>query len=538
MGDILHDLLQPKKNHVSYGLRYPNQTAMELGQGEIDGQVLEDRHLGKTARIMDTGRMATLIQHTPTIIWQLQDAASPMLDDQEVHIAPTGDDVTGDGTVGAPFKTFTRALQVIENKVVTKIFKIKPASGTYTEFPETNLIDPRISGQVVIDASGLTYPVVAGPFTVGTIAGVGDINPFGNYLATDLSPTPVPSWSVDQFYGKFLHFTSGNYANQILPMWKNTEDTIRTKIDLLDFQVGDTFNVVDCPVRVEVDHPIFFQGLNSGYSSIDYLHPQLVIAGVHFKIDVGSTDVYPFLLDNISAVMTYCNIVDMWAGDNFGIPLTVQHGKLNFDFLLTGLLDNSELEGWTEYCIQVFSNAGASPTVEGIDVLILDSKFADGVNAVYCRRHVFGAGPSLYLLYSMCGGLMNSLYDYSQSVIASATWVATVFIEQIDYNWIALNISNNSVDIVELYIAKCGRAVNLYGHSFINSIWFKGAGINSAYALKIEKASSFHIALAADFSLMGTTGAIEWGFDGTNEALWPTAGNFVQKVDSVVSTKA
>jgi hypothetical protein len=537
MGELYHDLSQPSKNHVSYGLRYPNQAAMELGTGELDGQTLEDRHIGKTARVMDTNRRFMLLAHDPDIIWAPEDAGALLLADLDIHLAPGGDDATGDGTSGNPYKTFDRAFQVIENKRINKRVKIHPAAGVYDSFPSIIFLDIEPGGELVIDASGEAYPIVSGPYTVGTITGVGVQNPFGNYEATDLTPNAAPSWTPDEFYGKFLHFKTGNYANRVLNLWSNDVTTVRTMMDLFTFQVGDTFDIVNCPVKIEVDHPIRFVGRRVGSSLLDYFSPQVVFAGIHIESDIGNTNDSPLSYDGLSVVMTYSKLVDMWTADNFSIPLGLKGSKFNLDFLATGILDNTELEEWINYSWQIQSLAETSPTEEGVDVVLYDSEYLTGIGGAFCRRYIFQGGVSGYLSFCFAGGFVTFLQTSGVAPITSAAWLNVVYIEQKDYDAPALLLTVANINILEAYIEKCGQPIILKHNSFLQADWLHGNTINAAWAAQIGPASSIYIPIGSRVTLLGTSGAIEWDFDGAVVAAWPAAGNFVQKVDSFVSTK-
>lgn len=540
MGEMYHDLSGPKDNHIAYGLSFPNQVAMETWQNEIDGQTPEDRHLGKTVRVLDTGREFMFIQREPELVFQALDARAPLLDDLDLYIdgGAAGNDLTGDGSSGAPYKTFTRAFQVLGNKQIDHVVKIRPKAGDYTEHPENVYLDIRPGGSVVVDASGEPYPVVSGPHTIGTVAGVGPQNPFGNYEATDLTVTPDPGWTPDEFYGKFIRFTSGNYTNRVMNVWKNNGDTIRIMMDFFTFQVGDTFEIVDCPVKVEVDHPIRFINVVGAELQISYFTPQFVVAGVEFQIDSGTTDFSCFNITGMSAIMTYTKLLDMWDADAYSIPLNLNGAGLNLDFLIPGTLDNTELEEWLNYSNQIISLGGTSPTEVGIDIVLENTSYAGWCGGTFCRRYVFLASTSGYLSFSFVGGFITFFGPNNVSPIASGAWLNVVYVEQIDYDAAAFVASGANFGIIEAYIEKSGQPIDMAFNSYVQADWLHGNAIATTHAAKIGPASTLHIPTEAYVTILGTVGAIEWTFDGSTVAAWPTAGNFVQKVDSYVSTKA
>lgn len=546
MGDFIHDLSTPKDNHVAHALSFPNQVAMETWQNESEGQTPEDRHLGKVVNVEDTGRRFVFVQREPELVFQPIDAPAPLLADLDLYIDATGgDDLNGNGSLSNPYKTFTRALQVLENKEIDHVVKIRPkgaATGqaVYDEFPENNYLNILPGGDLVIDASGETYPVVAGPFTIDTVTGVGPANLFGNYEGTELKVTGSPAWTPDQFYGKFIHFTSGNYANRILNIDTNTADVVRVMMDLFTFAPGDTFNIVDAPIRVEVDHPIRFINTQGQNLQVSYFTPQLVIAGVEFRIDQGTTDFSCLNITGLSAIMTYTKLLDMWDSDAYSVPLNLNAAGLNLDFLPPGTLDNTELEEWLNYSNQVVSMGGTSPTEIGIDIALENTSYSAWCGGTFCRRYVFLGGVSGYISFSFVGGVVNFFGPNNVSPIASGLWLNVVFVRQPDYDAPALEVSGCNVAAIEVYIEKCGQAIDIGFNSYLQADWLHGntTQISGQYAALVRPASSIYIPDAANMTLLGPSGAIEWDFDGATHANWPTAGNSFQKIDSFVSTKS
>jgi hypothetical protein len=538
MNEIIHDLMKSNKNHIGYGLSYPNQTAMEQGVNEIDGQVLAVRHLGKTARVLDTNRTFMLIAFDPVIIWQPEDAAGPLLEAVTMHLdASTGNDLTGDGSSGAPYKTFTRAFQTLENKNISHVVKMKPAAGVYDEFPEESELPMTVNGQVVIDASGETYPVIVAGLAIGTIADVGPQDIFGTALATELTPNAAPSWTVDQHIGKFAHFKTGAYANRVLPIWRNTATSIITDADYFGFQIGDTFDIVDAPVKIQVDHPIKIRGITIGENLTEFRFPELCMAGIEIECTTGDSSKSPLFLRGVSCVFNFCKLVDMWNADNFSIPLLLRDAKINLDFVPANTFDNTELEEWLNYNFNIFSNAGAPPTAGGIDIATTESSIATGMNKVFCRRKIAALAPSVPIFYTFCGGITTIGFAGVFAGTTGNLFTDHVFVEQLNYDETAFYFSNFHVYFSATYIHKSGQPIELYDNGYVFAEWLHGGTINATHALKIGRASHLYIDVETDVTLLGTAGAINWVFDNTNVAAWPTAGNFANKVDSYVSTK-
>ena len=49
-------------------------------------------------------------------------------------------------------------------------------------------------------------------------------------IATELEISGE-TWTTDELYGKFMHFTSGNWSGYIVPIFENGADTIQTYAD-------------------------------------------------------------------------------------------------------------------------------------------------------------------------------------------------------------------------------------------------------------------------------------------------------------------
>ena len=134
-----------------------------------------------------------------------------------LYVSTTGSDSTGDGSEGNPYATVNKAHQQIPYHI-DDIYIIKIANGTYTETIDT--IDHTYSsaGQLTLDGyEGVTQ--YAGEFTSTSFAFLPE---YGGATIT----VAGSGWSVDDFYGKFLRVTSGVDVGTVIPIYKNTADTI------------------------------------------------------------------------------------------------------------------------------------------------------------------------------------------------------------------------------------------------------------------------------------------------------------------------
>jgi len=96
---------------------------------------------------------------------------------------------------------------------------------------------------------------LAGPFTIDTVTEVGY-----NTIKAGLDLEVIGAgWAADQWYGKFIRFTSGAADKMVHAVYASGGDVIGTTIGAYyGVAPGDTFIVVDPSVRIECDRaPVF-----------------------------------------------------------------------------------------------------------------------------------------------------------------------------------------------------------------------------------------------------------------------------------------
>ena len=83
------------------------------------------------------------------------DSVSPnvLVTDMTVYVKPSGDDYAGDGSNSAPYRTITRALEVIPKNLSGRSVTINIAAGTYTESVTIEGFDAPINITGVVGAS-------------------------------------------------------------------------------------------------------------------------------------------------------------------------------------------------------------------------------------------------------------------------------------------------------------------------------------------------------------------------------------------------
>jgi len=162
----------------------------------------------------------------------------------------TGNNYAGDGSDSKPYETITYALSKIPRKIGHKI-NVLLTEGTYTEFPYDITHEIHGIGQLTIQGQGDTT-TVAGPFT---ITGTTNITAAGVPVAHDITVAGA-GWTTDQFVGKFLRATSGSNSGKCYAIHSNDADRITIGESLSIPSTSETFEIVDLPVKISVNHGI------------------------------------------------------------------------------------------------------------------------------------------------------------------------------------------------------------------------------------------------------------------------------------------
>jgi hypothetical protein len=505
------------------------------GTNEVNGITLADSNIGQLAKQLDNGYYYELLTVTPSITWNQVTGGvrQKTTEDIDIYIATTGDDETGDGSQSTPYATFDRALREVQDMDLRHKVTIHPAAGTYTDYPR--YLEPKRGpgGRLIYDASGETYPVVAGPFTVQTVTGVGDPDTLGTELATDLQVSGAPGWSVDEHYGLLAQMLTGNWAGYFVPIWKNTADTIRTYYDWNTFQAGDTFNIVSCPVVIDIDHEIQMKYDTPGDDLFSQNGPNFLVAGVKFEIDTGDSFIPPMHLNGVSAIFSSCILRDVWDTDTTSIPLILRNSNVNWTAVPSGSFANSNLETFFTHAFPILPMDGAVPAANGIDIAIYGTLSPDGVTSVQCRRSIFSQSDGNSLLWVMAGGY-QSITSGGKRTCEGVITLDHLYIEQIGFTDTAIKASANTVIAELIMIEAADLPVSLDDGSNMIVAWLKGTTIGNAYAVELRRGSQMHITNTTHVTVLGTSGAVKFIFDGTTHAAWPTTGNFHSKVNSFV----
>jgi hypothetical protein len=536
MGTVNHSALQPPNNHGAFNLIYRTEADRVAGTNEVNSVTLTAANIGQLAKQLDNGYYYELLTVSPSIAWRQVTGGvkQKTTEDIDIWISTTGSDTTGDGSASTPYATFTRAFREIQDLDLRHKVTIHPAAGTYTEFPTYLDLTIGPSGCLVIDASGETSPVSAGSFTVAAVTGVGQPDLFGTELATDLQVSGAPGWTPDEHYGYFAHVLTGNWAGYLVPIWKNTADTIRTYFDWNTFQIGDTFEIVSCPVVIDIDHEVQIKGSIPGEDLFGQNKPQFLVAGIQFEIDTGSQTIMPMFFNDISVIMSFCVLKDVWDSNSNSIPLGRKNSDLNYTSVPVGAFANDKLETFFTHAFMILSMNGAPPTANGFDMAIYGSGVLEGTASVQCRRSIFVQGDGAALFWVMAGGYNDRTVTTGKSATVGLVTIDHLYIEQIGWTDTALKCSAHTIAAELIMIESCNLPVSLNDGANMIVGWLKGTTVGNAYAVELKRGSQMHITSTTHVTILGTTGAVKFKFDNTTHATWPVTKNFYSKVNSYV----
>lgn len=459
--------------------------------------------------------------------------------DREIYLdAVSGDDANGSGSNSAPFKTFTRVFDDFKDRTISAVLKILPVAGQYTDFPERLELNFAPGGRVVIDGSG-NPDVVINSHTITGLNNVGPPDIWGDALQTELI-TSSAGWTPgpDPYYGYFMRFKSGNYNGKVMPIWTSSNPTAYAIVTSLAFYSfgPDDFDVVDCPVRIDVAHGISIVANYAGVQLQEAEGPQLCVAAVEFHCGDSSTyEVTPLELVNLSAVFSFSKLIDKYTADAQGVPLVLRNSKVDYDNVPANTFDDDELEDWFARAFYVMGKGGTPSIDNGVDVMIHDSSWAGGIASLMCRRRIFTATRSAPIIYSACGGI--STRGQSSAVwtpVVSNLFLDHVIIHQLHFDDTCIEAYNCHISIDHVYQVSGKLGLYMWNGSFCRVRWWHGGSVNYPFAAVIAACSDMYVEnpSASRVSIIGSLGVIGWEWDGSYTAAWPGWGGFVQKAGS------
>lgn len=437
--------------------------------------------------------------------------------EQEIYVdINNGDDVFGDGTSANPFKTF-QFMERLPEKLTNDI-KIRPAAGEYVgsncNWPKRQKYDPSGGGRLILDASGETWPIIESGLIIGSITPL--TNTYNGYaLATQLNIAPSPAWVTDEQYPYFIHMTSGNWLGYVLPIFSNGADAIITIPDWFGFAPGDTFNIVDCPVKIEMSHEFFMKGIfdittvtesnDRGLESPST--PWFITAGIHLQANNGQSG-------NLNQAMFFERMKTFHAfskftnGDHGKKVLKLQRVESNLTSLPVGTLDYPLFETWDTIATKVLSGSLApssqQPALEMIESYVQQYCIREEIRVEGERR--------TDISYSMIGGL---------DVFHGHVNTDGTYVSQRGFTGIGINLLQSSVEIIGVHIDGSNIAIKAYDTSYINTAWLQGLATHDE-AVHLQHKSVCMVDDIANCTLTGAVDDVLFVYFST-VASWPIA---------------
>jgi len=206
------------------------------------------------------------------------------IEDLDIYVNPTtGDNYSGDGSADSPYATITYAFSRVPKKIEHKV-NVLIAAGTYSEFPYDLTHEIHKGGQLTIQGQG-DPTVIYGPYTTTSWT---NIVADGTTVAHNINVAGA-SWTTDQFVGYFLRPTSGANSGRYYSIQSNDADKITLGLTSMPLAPTDTFEIVDLPVKLELNHGVDFHVETRGDESFPSFYGlSFGVTGIYFKID-GST---------------------------------------------------------------------------------------------------------------------------------------------------------------------------------------------------------------------------------------------------------
>jgi len=153
-----------------------------------------------------------------------------------IYVETTGSDVTGDGTIGSPYRTISKALNSIE-QFLSGVFIIRVGTGTFAGYT----LRKNTAGSVRIIVWGTPTVLVAETTaTSGT---------------TETITVTGAGWTPSAYAGKFIRMTAGTgylndtstnpQLNNLYPIIDNTADTLTLPVFSSAFNNTSKFEIVE-----------------------------------------------------------------------------------------------------------------------------------------------------------------------------------------------------------------------------------------------------------------------------------------------------
>lgn len=470
------------------------------------GAGVTDSLIGHVARVLSDGSLWECVQYAPCVKWRLIAGESVSRANETVYIDSSTTDETGNGSAAYPFKTFIQAYDVLPREKIEHSIRWKPAAGTYTAFPDNLEINTVGTGKLIIDASGETYTQIAGPFTATAVNTVGQIVASGRHSATDIVVSGA-GWSVDDYYGHHIHFLNGAYAGHVIPIFKNTTDTIRTWANSYGLAAGFEFEIIEEPVKINIAHSARF------ISDVFREGANFYISGVNFNCTANDMFEAAFQHKNISGIYPF---VTFTTTENI-VTFEYETTKLNlFGPAGSGIFDNATFNTLWSSSLIMSNNGGTPPT--SYARTITSRRGNSYIGQVCTRGTIWNPGEIQNDLISvMCAGV--------ESYSTGTELLSDMFIEQVGWSDYAIKAFVGFVFVDSVWIESAQAVFQLSNNVAIKIDNLKGNTVAADYAADIYATSSIRINHPSVVTLIGQVGAYKFHFNSGTHVSWPTQGN-------------
>jgi len=462
------------------------------------------------------------VAHDPEI-YDLNDllnwlmAGDTTVEDRTFYVDPTaGSDVTGLGTVERPFASLEFLGYSLPDRIEHEI-RINLSAGDYTYFPDILLKNKIVKngGRIIIDASGETYPLIAGTYTIAAVTNVGAVGPDGAALATDIQAVGAPGWAINGHSGNFIHFLDGACAGQVFGIFSNIADTVRIGVDWYGAAPGDTFNLVRCPARFLLTERQIIEGcttlqdrtwpaLSLGQEDSPF-SPYLCICACEFSF---SDDICcSTFMEDIHLFLSFVKFTNTWVTNNSSWALTGNNILVNSCPIVNTTFQNAALTDW------YMANFYSSTQNNTIDVSTLGTRFTKSTLGNIITNHAMSledvAFYSALTLRIDSSGFCEFAYAYFEQFPASQT---------------AIKHYNNKLHILSAYFNNVAEALLMYNCD-AELDWAQGAGLTANAAIYLfEGFCRVYVNTSASVTIIGTVNVYIFSFTGVGAAAWPGIG--------------
>lgn len=432
----------------------------------------------------------------------------------EYYLDPVaGDDVNGVGSLANPFQSFPRLYEELKTLDPEEDIYIYPKRGVYTSFNEHFFL-PRSKGRFIFDASPEGVEHVAGPFVLSAVAAEGPPEPVNNIsLATNFTVTGA-AWTENQYSGKFIQFIDGPGAGYCMPIQSNTEDMLRSSANWNGVQAGDSFNIVSCPIVIDVPHPIYLESDTVfDHETSEKCH--MLFCGFEFRTDQKDRSA-SFFVYNERVTFSFCtHISDGFSGpvfknsfcNNRDIGLSTFNSPQFSDFYSfawTGAVNDG---------VPFTSGSGPYEGPYGRGIRLENSH----VVSYCCSGSVCLDFSTNFFGYSMC--------EYIFAVNGGSHALDFIYCDKA--NW-AIDCHMSSLYIHSLYASNCDRLVHARGNGYVNLIWARAGNVTNEYSFLLSRGTTVCI------WDNGAVGSVELAVPTIKISSLPTKGNQVTNGNSTV----